>query len=288
MLVLAKKFGQLGNRLILYSHLIACAEENNLKLVNIAFDDYAELFEATEGGLFSKFPEPQKKSGRVWQWPQHAFYKTVKIFTDIAVALRCTSFPVKIIRLRGEEPLDLGSDEFLNIARSRRLVLLQGWCFRDGAARQRQADAIRNYFRPLPKHRDNIAQAVAAARTDCDVLVGVHIRHGDYAKHLGGKYFYSLSQYAQAMQAMTQLLPGKKVRFLVCSNVAIDEAEFGDLSVSMGPGHLLEDMYSFAECDYLIGPPSTYTMWASFYGEVPLHSIEDPHASFTLEEFKVR
>ncbi len=43
MLVLAKKYGQLGNRLILFAHMIACACEHNLKLVNIAFDDYAHL-----------------------------------------------------------------------------------------------------------------------------------------------------------------------------------------------------------------------------------------------------
>jgi hypothetical protein len=43
-----------------------------------------------------------------------------------------------------------------------------------------------------------------------------------------------------------------------------------DLNVTWGSGHLVEDMYAFAGCDYLVGPPSTFTTWASFYGQVPL------------------
>ena len=36
-----------------------------------------------------------------------------------------------------------------------------------------------------------------------------------------------------------------------------------------GPGTEIGDLYSLAACDYIIGPPSTYTQWASFYGQVP-------------------
>lgn len=49
---------------------------------------------------------------------------------------------------------------------------------------------------------------------------------------------------------------------------------------------IIEDMYSLAECDYIIGPPSTYTMWASFYGEVPLYMVDNPSLKPVLSDFK--
>lgn len=45
-------------------------------------------------------------------------------------------------------------------------------------------------------------------------------------------------------------------------------------------------MYLLARCDYIIDPPSTYTMWASFYGNVPLYMITDPTQSILLDSFQ--
>jgi len=53
---------------------------------------------------------------------------------------------------------------------------------------------------------------------------------------------------------------------------------------------MVEDLYALAECDYIIGPPSTYTLWASFYGDTPLWFMEhkgdipDLSAFFIAEE----
>ena len=46
-------------------------------------------------------------------------------------------------------------------------------------------------------------------------------------------------------------------------------------------------MYSLAECDYIVGPPSTFSTWASFYGNVPIYRITDPSAEFSIADFKV-
>ncbi len=59
----------------------------------------------------------------------------------------------------------------------------------------------------------------------------------------------------------------------------VNHDDFGDLRVHFGPGHIIQDMYAMAEADLLIGPPSTYTGWASFYGNVPLvamHNADQP------------
>jgi hypothetical protein len=286
MLVLAQKYGHLGNRLVLFAHLIACAREHDLKLVNLAFYDYAHLFQTTYNVAFPGYP-PVAAARRAWRRSRSAVYLAVKWLSNAATMLRCTEIPVKIIRLKGETTMDLASEEFLEVARRRKWVLIQGWCFRDDSAVRRHADAIREYFEPIPEHRENVAEVVSRARVGADVLVGVHVRHGDYAVFRDGRYYFSVPQYVHGMRAMARLLQPRTVRFLVCSNVPHDPGSFGDLNVTLGPGHLIEDMYALAGCDYLMGPPSTYSAWASFFGGVPLYRMEDPEAAFDLEAFAI-
>jgi hypothetical protein len=66
-----------------------------------------------------------------------------------------------------------------------------------------------------------------------------------------------------------------------------DPARFGVGRLTLGTGHLVEDLYSFTHCDYLIGPPSTFTSWASFYGRVPLCRVESPEMPIRREDFQV-
>lgn len=55
----------------------------------------------------------------------------------------------------------------------------------------------------------------------------------------------------------------------------------------MGLGHFIEDMYTLAECDYIFGPPSTYTMWASFYGKRPLQKIREKNQRIDFDKFEL-
>jgi hypothetical protein len=52
-----------------------------------------------------------------------------------------------------------------------------------------------------------------------------NIRQGDYRNFEVGRYFYESHDYARLVK-----------------------------------GHFVEDLYALAACDYIIGPPSTYTM----------------------------
>lgn len=48
---------------------------------------------------------------------------------------------------------------------------------------------------------------------------------------------------------------------------------------------MAEDLYSLSKADYIIGPPSSYSAWASLYGSVPLCFIEDSKADFSISDF---
>ena len=91
------------------------------------------------------------------------------------------------------------------------------------------------------------------------------------------------------MREVLALFPAEtRVRFLLFSNEPIPAADFAEFDTGRSTDHPVEDMYAMAGCDYIVGPLSTYSMWASFYGRVPLCHLHRPDQPITsLNEFVV-
>lgn len=100
---------------------------------------------------------------------------------------------------------------------------------------------------------------------------------------MDGRYFYSLEQYASVMRRIVDQLPNQRIKFLVCSNAHYVPGVFDGLDVTQGTGHITEDMYALAETDMIFGPPSTYTGWASFYGDRPVTFLESAEEPFDAQ-----
>ena len=285
MIIIARNFGQLGNRLLLSAHLIAAAREYGVPLLNPSFAEYAEYFPATAGDLWCRYPARQNHERRSTPSDRvrRATYKAIYLSGKAMWYAQRAGVPGPMLRLGKEESCDLENEDFKRRAQSSVPLLVSGWKFRSKRLLQKHRHAVREHFEILPQHRLNVTRLVEQTRQQADFVVGVHIRHGDYAKFENGKYFYSIEQYVAAMHRVEQQL-GRKVAFLVCGNVKLNRQDFTGLDVHFGTGHLIEDMYAFAETDLLIGPPSTFTGWASFYGEVPLHFLETAEQTFELSE----
>src|SRR5262245_49584028 len=101
---------------------------------------------------------------------------------------------------------------------------------------------------PRQAHLQRIDELESRLRATCDVLVGVHIRRGDYRHFMGGKWYYELGVFLELMS---------KIPFLICSDEPLASVA-SKFNAHFGPNHVIEDMYLLARCDYLIGPPSTY------------------------------
>ena len=274
MITIVGKPGQLGNSLFLFANFLACAIENNLNIANPAFDEYAEYFQTTSRDFFCRYPA-RASLWRGNRWTRKILFSVNYYLTRLLVRSRFKTRHLRAIALDWDEEVRLDSPEFLALARSTKLLFAQGWLFRDRTNFNKHADAIRAFFEPLEVFQHNIDRLIKGAREDCDLLVGVHIRHGDYKSFLDGKYFYEVHEYARLMERIEEMHPNRRVKFLICSNVKQNAADFARFNFIFGNDHLIEDVYSFARCDLIIGPPSTYTMWAAFYGRVPLYMIED-------------
>jgi len=281
MIIIARNYGQLGNRLFLYGQFLAAAKEYGVELANPSFAEYADLFPATASSFWCRYPiATHESSTRPRFWQRRALSKTVYLGTKALSLAGLSKYPFHVIKIRGEETYDLGSEQFAAAVRSDRHILASGWLFRSERLFQKHASAVRQHFSLPETNRRSVDRLIGELRNDSDVIVGIHIRHGDYATFMDGRYFYSLEQYAAMMHRIVDQLSGQRVKFLVCSNAQWVPNIFEGLDVTPGTGHITEDMYALADTDLMFGPPSTYTGWASFYGETPVTFMETADVEF--------
>lgn len=266
MIIISRKYGRLANRLFLFAHFIAFSEREKIRVVNLAFDEYCEFFEGTSKRLVASLPSANKSffSQNVLNFLTRIMYLSSVILVRIVKRLEINNSFVRIITTEDKARLD-PAEWKMEFAKSR-IAFVDGWLFRDNKDFNELRNLIVEYFRPVRERFDNIEAFVKKTRSGCDCLIGVHIRREDYRTWEGGKYYFEDLEYRNFMKQIKEILRSKKVKFLLCSDQAIDIDFFakGGLLVERGTGHFVEDLYSLAECDYLLGPPSTYTMWASF------------------------
>jgi Glycosyl transferase family 11 len=273
-IVIARKVGRLANRIKLFAHFIGAAVEHGLVVYNPAFVTYAQLFPATARDLLCRFP-PRRRLPPV-PGARASVYRGTLGAADVLHRLQRSGRDVGLIRLTRDEHLDLNSDAFLDVVRRHRVVFVQDWWFRNHDNCLRHRDAIREYFTPWEHHLARSRAALEPARRRDRFVVGVHVRRGDYRRYRGGRFYYSDDQYREVMARAEAAFASRDVAFFVCSDAPLPPGAFAGIDVVYGNGHPLEDLYALAACDRLIGPPSTYSAWASYYGDVPRYEIFDP------------
>jgi len=287
--------GRLANRTILFANFIALAEEQKHRLINFTFHTYSEFFEGTRGNIYCRYPRPKHRS-----W--------LDVVPGIAAALRKTRLPYHLTRaaaalnerfpifgdavmtlheLPGTKITLLDGPEYQEKIRPAKLVFVYGWWLRTPALVKKHGDKIRAYFRPVEKFEQAAREAIEPLRREADVVIGVHIRQGDYRGWFDGKYFFQTARYAAWMHELAAQFPDRRVAFFVCSDEPRSLGEFPGLTVGLGTDSPVSDIYALARCDYILGTKSTFSQWASFYGEKPLLQVCGTEEPAKLENFRV-
>ena len=312
MYIVVENHTQLCNQLFLAAHVIATARETRHSVINLAFTPYAHQFPATAHDLLCRYPAQPTPWLNSPQVRQRA-YRLIRRLGRSLEHGRLRRLPSRfgVVRSGQSSTLDttqqsaarqtyelgsrtfreafatyeLASPAFREGFARHRVIFMFGPLFRNHGAVQRQAAAIREYFRPPEAVLACAQQAIEQARTQGEIVIGLHIRRGDYRTFVGGRYYYPLEDYLALMERVPSLFPGRKVIFCVCSDEPQTPATFAGHNYVMGPGGAMEDLYTLAGCDCLIGPPSTFSAWASFHGQVPLYFMHDPTHVPALDEF---
>lgn len=149
---------------------------------------------------------------------------------------------------------------------------------------------LQHVFRPREEIMQKAVQMIADIKKEADIVVGVHIRHGDYKTFFDGRYYYTLKEFHQFMLRIRALYKDRSVAFFISSNELFDVSIFeGCRCYRFGkePSGDILDLYTLSLCDRILGPWSTYSRWASFIGEIPLCFVESKDQQFTDRSFSV-
>ena len=143
-------------------------------------------------------------------------------------------------------------------------------------------------FRPKDEIMNKVEKTISEMKQSADLVVGVHIRRGDYATWNNGRFFYELEEYHQFMRRIQHVYRNKRVAFFISSNEDFSLNIFKDCECrrfGKEPSGAILDLYTLSACDRIIGPVSSYSRWASFIGEVPLCFLESKEQQFTEDSF---
>lgn len=264
MIVTPLPCGRMGNRLSLSARFIAHVEEHGGTYLNLAFQPYNRFFEGTRGKLFLRYASSKgRKPDGAPRWRRPFAVRTDGWF---------------------KRDVDMSSPEFLDLERRASILFCGIWLFRDKEAFRKHAATVRRFFRPVAKWREPAEACVAAAREGADRLVAVHMRLTDYAKFNGGAWFYAPADYRRWMEQTAALRSGR-TRFLLFSDAPIPTEAFDGLDWRPGPLHPVSAQHAMSLCDAILGPPSTFSGWASFMGRVPRMEVKSRDQTVRLESF---
>ena len=293
-LVVGLRTGRLGNRLVLSANVIGFAAEHGHRVVNVAFHSYAHLFEATRRDIYCRYPVARRRSlFDLIPGAAPAIRKTRIFYQFIRRASEWNDrFPIlgkSVFTLREipRQTIFLDAPEVQSRMADAKVVFVHGWRIRAPESVRRHADLIREYFRPVAGIEDASRQVVERLRQVAEVIIGVHLRQGDYRTLKQGQYFFPPERYAAWMRELAGHFSGRKTAFFVCSDEPRQASEFTGLTVVIGAGPPVVDLYTLAGCDYILGPPSTFSQWASFYGNKPLYHLRSGDDRVERDRFTV-
>ncbi len=271
MIIITSKPGRLGNLLIVYASILAWAIENNKSVVNPAFHAYSRYF---------------KLPGTIQKLLSGTIYKIFYLKARAIDRFKISNPLFGTVHLNWEQRMDLDLEDAL--LKKSRILFLQGWQFRANSLLHKHAATLRSIFTPLPQYLQQINDFLGKSIPAGNLLVGIHIRRKDYKHFENGRFYYSLEQYKNIINKIQVLFGSEQITFMVSSDETINTGALGEgLHIIKTPGHELLDLYCLSRCAFIAGPPSTYSMWASFYGEIPLYMIEDPEAEISKNDFVI-
>lgn len=282
MIIAASKEGQLCNRLFHFAHLISHATNSGSRLWYPFFNEYLDHFPNLKN-LSLESPQIYLYSNSMIRslllrlaYFFDNYYQFVRFFTYIK---------------SDREIIDLS--QIHQESTKKNLLILDGWLFRDSSHFLDNAPLLRELFQFKPVVNSEALREISKIKIAPDIcLVGVHIRRGDYAHWQDGRYYFDDETYISAMNQISSLLiaQGKKAEFIICSNELISASSnlLAAPNVSLHQKTAIEDLCLLSKCDLLIGPPSTFTIWASFFGSIPLSYLEAKRQKIELQQFSIR
>ena len=280
MIIIKDKPGQLCNRLWAFAPFVCDAIIKNYKVRIIHFYDYMEYFDFEYVNEYKNIRFIHNRAKRVIYT---ALFKTLDRISSICFMRKTVSLIFKLLRIsynpvNSVTPLD----------KSKKIIIVNSWEQRLNHQKL-NINEIRKAFRFKSESVNKVEEVFKDKREEFDLIIGIHVRRGDYEQYFGGRYYFSDKEYvAICSQLQAEFDNDTKIAFLLCSNEMLDLENYRQFDFfQIDEANLTEDLYALSKCDYITGPPSTYSMWASFYGQKPIFFIKETGMTIRKKDFSI-
>ena len=261
-MIFAHDKGRLCNNMLQYGHVYAWGREHQRSSMSLRFAYKYQYFHICQTARHNFLLYVLAKYGARW-----GLLKVVRFDTP---------------------DTDMAANE--ELMRRHSHVLVEGWYARWYDLFLKYKAEIIDLFafnRQVMARPDGLLASLPKA----DLRLGLHIRRGDYKTWCDGRYYYSNEQYIGFVKQFMALHPGKTLQLIVCGNDReLCQDEFREAlkgsTIVFPCGSPGEDLYLLSQCDYLIGPPSTFSLVAAMYRDVPLCWVHDPQAPLLPSSFR--
>jgi len=182
---------------------------------------------------------------------------------------------------------------------NKRYVVATGWYARWYDLFLKYKSEILKLFTFLPEVEEKVKAILSPHSSLLSPLkLGLHIRRGDYKTWQNGQFYFTDEEYVRVIKSFINNLPSihpqpsNLVHIFICGNDPTLNKEYYRKELSSLPvsltfpdGNPGEDLCLLSHCDYLIGPPSTFTLVASMYHDTPLCWLSDTSRPITAASF---
>jgi hypothetical protein len=264
--------GQLGNQLAILAHLIAFANEFQYDVIYPNSEHLKQSLDPDK--LFKNklfFSKLLSKSS-----VSYFLIKIIKLFT-LNKNISCLG--IQVINKR------FVVDEQLANLKLPKFIVITDWMFRYYAGVEDQYIDIKSQLSFNDKQEQSPLNFIERLhnRFYNATLIGMHVRRGDYAEWQNGKFFFDISTYYERMKEISTQL--SNCVFVVCSNENFVFANEANFNIVYAKGSPVEDICVLSNCQYIIGPPSTFSGWAAFLGHRLIYFIRSKDEPISLDKF---
>jgi hypothetical protein len=256
------------NNLLQYAHVYAWGREHGRKVISMRFSYKYQYFKICHTNLTS--------------------------FTWYLVAKYLAA--LKILPTASFKRRDCDREALERKMLKHRHIVVSGWFVRYYDLFLKYREEIcdlftldEQYTTPVRKKMQEVEKLSTFNSPLSTLRLGVHIRRGDYAKWRNGQFFYSDEIYAAYINRFVGMHQDKSVHvYLSTNDPSVTEERFQLLCqkahIHCLGGSAPEDLFMLSECDYLIGPPSTFSLVAAMYRDIPLYRMDTVDVSQMTEE----
>jgi hypothetical protein len=256
--------GQTCNQFWIYTNFIAEALENKEQIAfwlpDITINSFPHLYDS----ILIKYPLYSKRLSKLIGY---------KFYIKSVSTIFCNKYFIKLLKI------------FFKVFPVHEFIVADVFT-KKSSFRVKYLEQIKRIFTPEINILNEVNYFLKSIKGENQILIGVHIRYGDYRQFENGKYFYSVAQYKIVLDRIAEIFKSRDVVFFVACSEAVSLKEFAAINYKVLPNtSAMKDLYCLSKADFIVGPPSTFSAWASLYGDIPIYFIENIVKQFDIVDF---